>query len=85
MNKSLSFYNHVWSINLFIESEYRGSKLYFYPWHQEILFVTSDILIYQVSITNTTQRKLFHWDWRKQFVISDILLYQISLYRVTTV
>ena len=38
------------------------------------------ILLYQLSINNTKQRKLLHWDRRKQFVLSDILLYQISLY-----
>ena len=49
------------------------------------MFVISDILLYQLSINNTKQRKLFHWDQRKQFVISDMLFYQISLYRVSTV
>ena len=41
-------------------------------------FVTSDILLYQLSINNTKQRKLFHWDQRKYFIIhvSGILLYK---------
>ena len=48
----------------------------------EILFVMSDILLYQFSINNTKQRKLFNWDRRKQFVIfryfviSDLFIFK---------
>ena len=50
-----------------------------------MLFVISDILLYdQQSVNNTKQRKLFHWDQRKQFVVYFIHN-QNNLYRVSTV
>ena len=44
-------------------------------------------LVYQWSINNAKQSKIFHWDWRKYtfYYIRYFVIYQISLYRVSTV
>ena len=61
---------------LYLLNLYRGNSVVPQdPWDQEILFVISDILLYQLSIINTKQSKLFQWDGRKQFVIDIFLIY----------
>ena len=36
------------------------------PWHHEVLFVISDILLDQYILNNTGQNKLFQWDLEKK-------------------